>query len=263
MPPMSRTALLAVTLTVACTVALTGTPAGARDSDAPAGAGHRWLPCEDWVMYHWLPYDERVLLRALKTDRGGLRRWLRNDRAHTIAQIARRRGIEPRDLADRLVAGWAPDVSGAWGDELRDRALRTLTQGHLAQHLFFHRFHHPGIALRARSIFGVRALEFRRLRLTGHAPARIGRSHRRSRGTVARRAMSTLRDFGSLGVRLGATPRSQANRFARDQRRGLSWWLDARIRKPGARRTSPIYRKRTLRPRRHLLCFLFAGRAGR
>lgn len=249
-------------LAAVCAAAFAAVPAGARDSQAPPGASHRWLPCEDWVMYHWLPYDERSLLRALRIDRDALRRWMRNDREHTIAQLARRRGLDPEDLAASLVAAWAPDASGEWGDELRDRALRTLTQGHLAQHLFFHRFHHPGIALRARSIFGVRALEYRRLRLTGHAPAEIGGAHRRSRRVVAMRAMATLRHFGDLGARLAATPGSQANRFLRAQRRGLSWWLDARIRKPGARRTSPIYRQRTVRPRRRLLCFLFAGRGG-
>ena len=37
--------------------------------------------------------------------------------------------------------------------------------------------------------------------------------------------------------------------------------LAQHIDKPRARRTGRIYRKRTLRPRRQLLCFLFAGRA--
>jgi hypothetical protein len=122
----------------------------------------------------------------------------------------------------------------------------------------FHPFHHPVIALRAHSIFGVRALEFRRLRLTGRAPAAIGRAHGRSRRTVSRRTFATLRSFAHLGVRSGAMTRGQANRLLRQQHAGLSWWLDARIDKPSARRTS---RRRTLRPRRHLLCFLFAGRA--
>lgn len=255
---MRRAVAIAVAVSVLAGAAL---PAAARDSDAPPGASHRWLPCEDWVMYHWLPYDERSLLRALRMDRGDLRRWLRNDRVHTIAELVRRRGLDPDQLAADLVDAWVPDPDSDWAAELRSRALRTLTQGHLAQHLFFHRFHHPGIALQSRSIFGVRSLEYRRLRLTGRAPAEIARSRGRSRRVAARRTMSTLRRFGRLGVNLGATPRPQAARFLRDQRRGLSWWLDARIRKPGARRTAPIYRRRTLTPRRRLLCFLFAGRA--
>jgi hypothetical protein len=253
--------LLLPLLAAGCLLAALAIPATARDSGAPPGASHRWLPCEDWVMYHWLPYSERRLVRLLRLEPGELRRWLRNDRVHTIAQLARRRGIEPEELASRLVEPRRAGASEEWLAVLRERALRTITQGHLAQHILFHDFHHPGIALRARSIFGVPALEYRRLRLAGRAPAAIGRAHDRSRRTVARRTFATLRRFARLGVRSGAMPRAQADRLLRQQHAGLSWSLDARIDKPSARRTGRIYRKRTLRPRRQLLCFLFAGRA--
>ena len=202
-------------------------------------------------MFHWLPYDEARLYRLLRTDRAAVRRWLRDDRRHTLGQVARRRGLEPEGLADALVPSGDP--------VLRQRALRTITQGHLAQHVLFHSFHQPAVALEARRIFGVSALDYRRLRLNGRSPASIGARHDRSRELVARRTMSVLRATAARGARSGAMPRVQARRLLRQQRGQLSAWLDSRIRKPGARWRGHNYRVRRL-PRSRLVCFLFAGR---
>src|SRR4051812_26581850 len=75
-------------------------PAAApRDSDAPPGAGQKWLPCERWVMFHWLPFDEAFLYRTLHTTRREVHAWLKDDRRHTLGQLANRRGITAKALA--------------------------------------------------------------------------------------------------------------------------------------------------------------------
>ena len=245
-------------------VALVPGVAGARDSEAPPGAGHRWLPCEQWVMYHWLPYEEGSLYRLLGTSRAGVQRWLRDDRHHTLAQLARRRGLSPQRLADQLVEPWRGSVSPGRLGTLRRRALLTLTQGHLAQHLFFHALHQPAIGVRALRIFGVRSLEYRRLRLNGSSPTEIGRAHGRAPWQVRRSAYRVLRQYARRGVAAQAVPPRQAYRYLRLQRRALRHWSRSRIRKR-ANTTSPFYdryRHRRLE-RRRLLCFLFAGREPR
>ena len=253
---MGRAALLGLVMLLA--LGLGAAPAAARDSEAPRGASHRWLPCEDWVMYHWVPYDERRLFRLLRVRRATVLRWLRDDRHHSLAELARRRGRDPERLADALVAPWTGRVTPEHHAELRRRALRTLTQGHLAQHLSFHPFHQPAIALRARLLFGVPALSYQRQRLLGRSPAHIAALRGRSRRVLARRAMAVFRTTGEVGVARGWTPRAQARRLVRRQRVGLSHWLDSTISKPGfdGRARGP----RTLRPRTRLLCRLFTGR---
>jgi hypothetical protein len=230
--------------------------AHARDTETPPGAGQRWLPCEDWVMYHWLPYEEGRLHRLLGIGHGEVLRWLRDDHRHTLAGLAARRGREPQALATALVAPWRGRVSPAHHAELRRRALRTLTQGHLSQHILFHPFHTPAIAERARWVFGVSPLRFQRLRLKGHSPGSIGLEHGRSRDEVASRTMRILRGTAQAGVDAGATPSPQADRFLRRQRRRLRHWLDARIFKSGERgRPSP----RVVEPASRRRCFLFGG----
>jgi hypothetical protein len=253
---MRRPALVGLVMLLALAAAAPN--AAARDSEAPRGASHRWLPCEDWVMHHWVPYDERRLFALLGYRRAAVLRWLRDDRHHTLAQLARRQGRDPERLADALVAPSASRATPEHHAELRRRALRTLTQGHLAQHLFFHPYHQPAIALRARSLFGVSALSYQRRRLLGRSPAQIAATRGRSRRALARRAMAVFRAAGDEGVTRGWTPRSQADRLVRRQRAGLSHWLDSRISKPGyrGRGRGP----RTLRPRARLLCRLFTGR---
>src|SRR3954451_3786480 len=111
------------------------------DSLAPPGAPAHWLPPEDWVYNHWLPYDEGRLYALLGVTRGDIWRQLRDDH-HNLAELARAHGWpSPERLAAALVAPRAGEVSPATLRVLRARALRTITQGHLAQHLFFHSLH--------------------------------------------------------------------------------------------------------------------------
>jgi hypothetical protein len=251
-------ALALVALLAAAALGPRGAPA--QDSEAPPGASPRWLPCERWVMEHWLPFDELRLARLLDVSSETLRAWLRDDRRHTLAQLVERRGETVEGFADRLLAPRRPGLSEARYATFHRRAVRVLTQGHLAQHILYHPMHQPAIALDARRIFGVRAVEYRRLRLTGWSPARIGRANGRSRRQVLRATERVLRRSARLGIARGEMPRAQAWRYFRLQRGVLAHWVATPIRKPGARRTGRTYRAGTLRPRSRLACFLFAGR---
>ena len=196
------------------------------DSDAPTTAPAHWLPPEAWVYNHWLPYDETRLYRLLGITRVGLWEQLRDDR-RTLAELAARHGWpDPRRLADALVAPEAGRVAAARLATLRDRALQTITQGHLAQHLFFHSLHQFGIASEAPSIFGVNDMEFRRLRRAELSPLQIARLHGRSPGEVEARSIAVLRERADTGVRGGATPRAQADRLLSRQISQLPRWLD-------------------------------------
>src|SRR5215217_6426676 len=90
---------------LACVLALCLVPraAPARDPDTPPRASDRWLPAEDWVMFHWLPFDERLLYARLGLPRERVLEWLRDDGRHTLAQLAARRGLAPPRLASELV----------------------------------------------------------------------------------------------------------------------------------------------------------------
>src|SRR3954463_6766864 len=105
------------------------------DPQAPPGAPPHWLPNERWVMQHWLPFDEARLYALLHSSRGEVWRWLRDD-TRTLADLARAKGWDPAALARELVSPW----NGTLRDPrklatLEARALRTLTQGHLSQHI--------------------------------------------------------------------------------------------------------------------------------
>ena len=153
-------------------------------------------------MQHWLPYDERRLYSLLGVDRGMIWRQLRDD-TRNLAQLAEQRGWEPQALARELVAPWR--------DELRDpqrlallerRALRTLTQGHLAQHLFFHSLHQEAIPSHATAIFGVASrAEWSTLRRSELSPLQICRLNGLPRSHAQEQAAATLREYAEQGRR--------------------------------------------------------------
>ena len=104
---------------------------------------------------HWLPYDETRLYRLLRIKRSDVWQQLRDDR-HNLAQLAPPPGLELRRASPAaLVAPWRAEAPAARLRLLRSRALRTLTQGHMAQHMFFHSLHQFAVPARARRIFGV------------------------------------------------------------------------------------------------------------
>jgi hypothetical protein len=224
-----RTArLFSVTLMVLLVAAICLEPpaAVARDSLAPPGADHRWLPRERWVMLHWLPYDERRLLAILGLPREEVLDWLRDDLHHTLGQLARRRGLRPAAVATRLVVRRSAPGDTAQFDHLRERALRTLTQGHLAQHVLFHYLHQPEVTAHAWEVFGVSPARYQDLRSAGYTPAEIGALQRRSRPAVAEAIERVCRVSSRAGVRAGETPRAQAARFLRRQRGYIAHYLD-------------------------------------
>jgi hypothetical protein len=186
------------------------------DTLAPATAPPHWLPPEPWVYNHWLPFDERRLYAVLRVDRGDVWQQLRDDH-RTLAQLARRHGFrDPRALAARL-AGPRP--------VLRARALRLLTQGHLAQHVFFHSLHQFAIASEAPRLFGVSDIEFRALRRAELSPLAIGRLHGRSVGEIEAGAIAVLRERVHAGVASHQTSAAQGALLLRRQVSQLPRWL--------------------------------------
>ncbi|MCU0314450.1 MAG: hypothetical protein MUC84_10380 [Solirubrobacteraceae bacterium] len=225
----------AVATALGCTLALALpiAPAAAKtivtrspDSLAPASAPAHWLPPEPWVYNHWLPYDETRLYRLLGITRSELWLQLRDDR-RTLAQLAARRGWrDPGRLADALVAPRRARLGPARTGALRDRALRTITQGHLAQHVFFHSLHQFALPSAAPDIFGVTDAAFRGLRKQELSPLEIGRLLGRSPGAVQALSIEVLRERVAAGVAGGAMPAAQGRLLLRRQLSQLPRWLD-------------------------------------
>jgi hypothetical protein len=211
-----RAAIVAVAL---CAVAVT--PAMAHDPSAPPGALHSWLPKRDWVMQHWLPFDETRLYAVLGVDNVFLERWLRDDH-RTIAELARSRaGIGPHALARRLVASEPASVAPT----LRRRTYRVLTEGHLAQHVFFHTFHGTRALERTQQIFGVDRRSFKRMRQSGMTPVQIGRRGGRTPAQVRSGMLGQLRSISALGVRRREHSRREAGHMLRRRTAVLSCFL--------------------------------------
>jgi Tol biopolymer transport system component len=216
------------------------------DSLAPAQAPAHWLPPEDWVYNHWLPYDEGRLYALLGVTRGDIWRQLRDDR-HTLAELARAHGWpDPAKLAAALVAPRSRTVPAATLAVLRGRALRTITQGHLAQHLFFHSLHQFAIPSEAPEIFGVTDAEFRGLRRGEQSPLDIGRVHGRSPSRIQALAAQVLRERVRAGVRAGAMTARQGRLLLARQIAQLPRWL-AQVRYNGP---PPTHAGRLVRPPR-------------
>src|SRR3954466_10418753 len=144
-----RLLLLALTALLAIPAA-----AQAADSHAPRGARLDWLPRDEWVMSAWLPYDEARLYDLVHSDRAEVDAWLDDHR--TLGQLARTRGwTSQRKLAHALVAPRLKGLPRAMRSLLERRALETLTQAHLSNHVIFHVFHTPATAKPAPSIFAL------------------------------------------------------------------------------------------------------------
>ena len=195
------------------------------DSEAPVTAPAHWLPPEDWVYNHWLPYDEDRLYELLGVTRGQIWRHLRDDR-HNLAQLAARHGWpDPGKLAATLVAPRAGEVGDRTLALMRARARRTITQGHLSQHLLFHSLHQFAIPSEAPAIFGVSDAGFRALRRAEQSPLEIGRLHGRSPSRIERLSAGVLRERVDFGVDSGAMSARQGRLLLRRQVSQLPRWL--------------------------------------
>jgi Tol biopolymer transport system component/plastocyanin len=200
--------------------------AKSNDSLAPPDAPPHWLPPEAWVYNHWIPYDEGRLYALLHITREQLWQQLRDDHRN-IAQLAARHGWrDPGRLADALVASWRGRVTAARLAILRGRAVRTITQGHLSQHLFFHSLHQFAIPSRAPRIFGMSDQGFRDVRRTLElSPLTIARLHGRSPARVEALSVAALRDRARAGVAGHAITARQARILLRRQITQLPRWL--------------------------------------
>jgi hypothetical protein len=211
---------------------LAAAPARAQDSEAPPGADVNWLPREDWVVRHWIPFDERELYAALRVSRMDVFHWL-DSHEHTIAGLARRRGVSPAALVDRLVRRWRGRAGFEHYALLRSRTRRTMTQSHLARHLLFHVFHNKRIGQNAQFFFGVDHRTWWEMRSSGHTVLEVARRGGRTETSVRERLLRFLAREQRVGVKRLLTPKRQAKRILGVQRRQLVKWLrDNRLRVP-------------------------------
>ena len=192
--------------------------------------GHR-RPLGALVGSAWLPYDEARLYELVHTDRAEVDAWLDDHR--TLGQLARKRGwTSQRKLARALVAPRLKEVRPAMRAVLERRALETLTQGHLSNHVIFHVFHTPAIADHARTIFGLRPATFRRLRDSGLSPTTIAQRGGRTRAGAQARLAKVLEARGQRGVKLGAMSRAQAKALYAEQMASLPAFMAHTYRTP-------------------------------
>ncbi|MBI4897720.1 MAG: hypothetical protein HY827_05065 [Actinobacteria bacterium] len=247
-------------MAIAVAVLLIATTADAKDSHAPPGARDRWLPCESWVMFHWMPFSERKLYRLTGISREEFRRYIKDDDHHTLGKLVQRHGKDPDAVVAGLVSDWNGRIDDVRLAELTRRANELMTQGHLAQHVFFHYFHDPAIALNSAWIFGVRSADFQRARLQGWSPAEIADHTGRSRVLVVRRAMAVVKRYARRSVRLKQSSKSQAELFTRLQHRAVHGWLHQDIH-DHRQRSFPRNNPSMKGSRLHRSCAYLAGRS--
>ena len=124
-----------------------------------------------------------------------------------MAELARESGWEPRALAEALVEPQKGHVSAAKLRELADRAERTLTQGHLGQHILFHALHQTAVPEQATVIFGTRDRdEFLKMRRAELSPLQICELNGKSRVEAQKGVSDALREAAARGVRDGSLP---------------------------------------------------------
>jgi hypothetical protein len=231
MRPLAR---IAVTLSTVLLILGCAVVAHARDTDAPAKAGDRWLPCEPWVMYHWLPFDSSALYAETGISRKQWHDYIApDDDTHTLAKLIERRGEHPDKVVAKLMKRWEGRVSAARLAELTRRANALMTQGHLAQHVFFHYFHHPMLGIRARWIFNVSPGEYHQARMLGFTPREIAKHGGVPVARAVRRALVALREIQDEAVASGQTTRAQERSFLAEQRRWVPRWLNQSVRPRG------------------------------
>lgn len=223
---------LALGVAAVAAVALTLAPAArATDSHAPKGARADWLPRSEWVMSSWLPYDESRLEQLVHTNRTELYHWL--DDRRSLAQLARGRGWRSaRSLAIALLAPRAHTLSRPELRTLRRRALTTLTQPHLARHVFFHVFHTPAIPDAARSLLDMSPGQFRALRDGGMSPLRMAAISGRSADALAASLDVLLVARARRAMATGSSTPEQAGRLLQLQRDAMQTFLAHKYRTP-------------------------------
>lgn len=254
-----KTRLLLVVIAALSLPVLFCAAVAARDSHAPAGAGDRWLPCENWAMFHWLPFNERRLYALGGFKRAQFKAWIRDDDHHTLAGFIERHGKDPDMIVEQLMEPWTGKVSVEQFNELKRRTGEVMTQGHLSQHVMFHYFHNPAIALNSKYIFGVRSPDFMAARHHGYSPRQIAKAGRHSGRTVIRRAFKVLRRYANAGVRGDHTTRKQSSSFMGQQRGWLNRWWHQKIGRRGDMKKFPRGHRAHTNDRHTVTCGYFVG----
>lgn len=226
--------ILRYLLALACTAlvcAFAAAPgARAADSLAPPGAPRDWLPptTEQWVYEHWLPYDQNTLFRILGVNLEGVRNYFDGtnfQRVPTLAALARSRGLSVQRLARELVDSWHPRVSRGLYALLLNHATRSLTQGHLMQHMLFHPFHDTALHRASPRIFGVSPSQLDKDLAQGMTYREIGHAHGRTDREMIARSTAVLRGEEAVGVKQQFTPASEAREELSIQLSLLPVWL--------------------------------------
>jgi hypothetical protein len=215
---------------LALALVLTGSIlAHAQDSDAPAGAHDRWLPCESWVMFHWLPFNEQKFFDETGITRYQLKKYLYASDNNKIGDLVRKRHKDPDAIIAKLMKRWDGKVSDKQFAELTRRANALMTQSHLSQHVFFHLFHDPAVALNSRWIFNVAPGDYMMARMSGFPPKAIARHGHVPVKQAVRRALVILRREQERGIRKHQTTRAEARLFLHRQRAWTNGWLNQNI----------------------------------
>ncbi|MBJ7353547.1 MAG: hypothetical protein JHC98_01870 [Thermoleophilaceae bacterium] len=218
----ARPIVISLAVLLLLTSALT---AFANDSDAPPGANERWLPCENWVMYHWLPFREDHFYKLTGINRRDLKTHLYENDTNTIAELVVKHKKDPNAIVERLMNRWVGKVSDRQFTELTRRSNALMTQSHLSQHVFFHLFHDPAIGLKAKWIFNISPGDYHHARMTGWSPREIARHGGVPVKRAVRRAMSVLRQEQENGIKRQQTTRAAARIFLHRQQAWTHKWL--------------------------------------
>jgi hypothetical protein len=216
-------------LMLAVAICVLPTAAAAKDSNAPKSASDRWLPCDDWVMLHWIPFDEGDFARVSGANPHRVLNWIRDDQHHTLGQLVALKGITLDQATDELTERWSGKVSAERLSILKKRTMDMLTQGHLSQHVLFHHFHDPVIAVHSQEIFGLSRGDYTVARRSGYSPAEMGRHQHRTKRQVKVAALRVMRKYMRVAIASQEISAPEAQRFYRRQVRYANRWLSQRL----------------------------------
>ncbi len=180
-------------------------------------------------MFHWIPFDQSKLWATTGIKPLEFRHWINDDDNHTLALLIEKHGKDPDAVSRELMAPWKGKVSAAQLAELSRRTGELMTQGHLAQHVFFHYFHDPILAIDSAWIFKTPPGDYHRARLEGYSPSEIAIRAGVPVKQAVRRAMAVMRRTQDEAVRSGQTSRSQAEAFLRQQNVWINFWLTQKL----------------------------------
>jgi hypothetical protein len=219
---------VAVVIALVGSLLAAGSSAVAHDSLAPPNAGHNWLPKEDWSAYHWSPFDEMRLVRLLGMTHRALYDYQSDDHK-TLAELAVARGINPVELREELLTPWKGLVSRKQLRVLRNHTSRMLSQGHLAQHMFWHPFHSPAYMRHAdqaaHELYGVSIKTYRAMRREGATEIQIAAVGGRTPRQLKTAIVGHLEMESAMGVERQMIPRSQAARMLARQKSLVDCWM--------------------------------------